>query len=392
MKKCPACDKEFPDSMRFCQTDGTLLLEKMDAEPLDPYKTVVGNQSDVASAMPPLDPFKTMVASPPPKIEEDLLQLPEELDSLKTMVVSQDELKAELKSNKLEELSPLDLPPTGQYAPSAPLIQPKPKAAISSPPPPKAVEPFPNAPNFTGIPSPKPENDDLNAATAIMDKVDVPPIPPSPFDSKPFENDFSSKSPYGNQDSKAIPSPFDLSMPPGYLPPGMNPFNDPKLPLSNPFDTPKLPVKDYAEPSQPSPFDASPSPFGQAEPFNQPLQQAEWTPPPAPETNWQNQQLGANTPFQPPVAAQGQDQILPIVSLVLGIVSLCCYISPLTGVAALITGYLGLKNIKTDPNKYGGKTLAIIGMALGGTFLLIGLLYWIYIIFIIGLAASGGFR
>ena len=365
MKKCPTCDKEFPDSMRFCQTDGTVLIEKIAA---DPYKTVVGNQSDIASAMPPLDPFKTMVASPPPKIEDDLLQLPDAPDNLKTLVVSQDELKAEFKSSKAEEASPLDLPPA-QYAPSAPLIEPKPKGSIAEPPP-KASEPA--APlNFGEMPAPPPADKISNAATAIMDKVDVPPIPPSPFDSKPFENDFSGKSPYGNRDSNPIPSPFDLSMPPGYLPPGMNPFGDSKPP----------PVKDYAEPNQPNPFDP-PSPFGAAEPFNQPLQQTEWTPPPAPDASWQNQNIGANTPFQPPVAAQGLDQTLPIISLVLGILSICCYVSPLTGIAALITGYLGMKNVNTDPTKYGGKTLAIVGMSLGGLFLLIGVAYYIIVLVI----------
>ena len=89
MKRCPTCDKTFADGMKFCQTDGTLLIE--DAPPADPYKTVVGNQNDIASAVPPLDPFKTMVASSPKSAEEDLLQLPDEQDSLKTKIVSQDE-------------------------------------------------------------------------------------------------------------------------------------------------------------------------------------------------------------------------------------------------------------------------------------------------------------
>lgn len=381
MKKCPACDKEFPDSMRFCQTDGTLLVEKVEDAPVDPYKTVVGNQSDIAAAIPPLDPFKTMVARPPSKAEDDILQLPDELDSLKTMVVSQDELRAELKSDKIEEASPLDLPPA-QYAPSAPLIEPKPKVAGgSTPPSPKSNEPSFNPPNFGDSSSSKSEDAASNAATAVIDESEVPPNPPSPFDSKPFENDFSGKSPYGNQDSKPIPSPFDLSMPPGYLPPSMNPFGDAKPSPSNPFDEPQSPpVKDYAEPIQPkqqNPFDA-PTPFGNAEPFNQPLQQAEWTPPPAPDANWQNQEIGANTPFQPPVAGQGLNQTLPIISLVLGIISICCYISPLTGIAALITGFLGMKNVKTDPNQYGGKTLAIIGMILGGLFFLVGVVYYIF--------------
>ena len=105
MKRCPACDKTFADGMRFCQTDGTVLVEDVPAA--DPYKTVVGSQSDIASAMPPLDPFKTIVATPP-RIEEDILQLPEEPDLLKTMVVSHDELRADLKAEA--DVPPLDIP------------------------------------------------------------------------------------------------------------------------------------------------------------------------------------------------------------------------------------------------------------------------------------------
>lgn len=375
MKKCPTCDKEFPDSMRFCQTDGTLLIEKK--EDVDPYKTVVGNQNEIASAMPPLDPFKTMVASPPPKAD-DILDLSEDQNSLKTMVVSQDELKAETASDKPEEVSPLDLPPV--YAPSAPLIEPKPKASNDAPSAPKQDDPFSVPPKFDDSPASIKEDDASSAATAIIDKSDITPNPPPPFESKPFENDFSGKSPYGNQENKPIPSPFDLSMPPGYMPPTTSPFEDPK-PASPP-------VKDFSGSNQSSPFD---SPFGNSDPFNQnqPMQQAEWTPPPAPQTNWQNQEMSANASSAPAVAGQSLNQTLPIISLVLGIISLCCYVSPFTGIAALITGYLGMKNANNNPTQYGGKTLAIVGMILGGLFLLIGIVYYIFWL-VIGFASFAG--
>ncbi len=42
MKKCPTCDKTFNDGMRFCQTDGTPLVEAADDANKDPYKTTVG--------------------------------------------------------------------------------------------------------------------------------------------------------------------------------------------------------------------------------------------------------------------------------------------------------------------------------------------------------------
>ncbi|MEO7659526.1 MAG: hypothetical protein ABIV48_07915, partial [Pyrinomonadaceae bacterium] len=65
--------------------------------------------------------------------------------------------------------------------------------------------------------------------------------------------------------------------------------------------------------------------------FNKPFQDsepapvAEWTPPPAPDVSWQNKEIGANTPFQPPVSGEaGQSKVLAIVSLVTGILSIFC--------------------------------------------------------------------
>jgi hypothetical protein len=127
-------------------------------------------------------------------------------------------------------------------------------------------------------------------------------------------------------------------------------------------------------------------------PFDQPapIAQAEWAPPPAPDAGWQNQQIGQNTPFQPPAAGTGSvNQTLPIVSLIFGILSLCCYIGWITGPIALITGFLGLKNVNRDPASFGGKPLAIIGMVLGGIFTVLWGLYWLVIILIYaGIIAS----
>lgn len=143
-------------------------------------------------------------------------------------------------------------------------------------------------------------------------------------------------------------------------------------------------------------FPATPPPFAEppaAEPFvspfvNPPIEekamaQTDWTPPAAPEGSWQNQEMGQNAP--PPAAGSGQNKTLPIVSLVFGILSLCCYVSPLTGIVALITGFMGMKNVNNDPSQYGGKTLAIVGMILGGLFGILGFAYWIFMLFFGGL-------
>ena len=45
-----------------------------------------------------------------------------------------------------------------------------------------------------------------------------------------------------------------------------------------------------------------------------------------------------------------------------------------------------MRNIKADPSLYGGKGLAIAGMVVGGIFFVIGIVYWVFILFFGGLA------
>jgi len=377
--------------MKFCQTDGTLLVA--DAPPADPYKTVVGNQSDIAAAIPPLDPFKTMVASPPPKAKEDVLQLPEEPDMLKTMVITPEELKKELKETN--DVPSLDLPPP------VPVVEPKAETPDDLPPaPPKPGELALSPPNFNDSPVlPKPSETSSTDATAVIDVKSPPENAPSPFDSKPFQNDFFAQSPYGNKENNAIPSPFDKSMM-GYQPPPAPSVEAPKPPMVQEVEPPYS--SGFQEPSNPSPFEP-PSPLGQAEPFNQPLQQTEWTPPPAPVSEWGNQELGANTPFQPPGASQGQSQTLAIVSLALGLIGILaiiptliftlCGIFPIAlGLGAIITGFLARSRAQQKPDEYTGSGLAIGGMATGAISLLVPIaIIIIALLFIFGMFSFAAF-
>lgn len=136
-----------------------------------------------------------------------------------------------------------------------------------------------------------------------------------------------------------------------------------------------------------SPFGNQPK-FG-GEPFGN--QQNEWSAPPAPQ-GWGNQGLGQNTPFNaPPIKAQGANQTLPLISLITGIVSIpCCYIGFIVGAVALVTGFLGMGNIKKNPNMYGGKGLAMAGMITGGIGVAIWLLYWLFILLIVGAGVVSG--
>lgn len=98
--------------------------------------------------------------------------------------------------------------------------------------------------------------------------------------------------------------------------------------------------------------------------------------------NYQNQQLKTNQTFgiqgQNQPLVQGQDQTLPTVSLILGILSLlfiCCYGGIPFGLIALITGYLGITNANKNPMQYGGKGLAIAGIITGGLSFVLTILF-----------------
>ena len=317
--------------MRFCQVDGTPLVD--DAPAFDPYATIVA-PAGVSAPVEPEEPAAVEPEAPVdvepavmsaesietgeseaatqiaeyPQVDapiaepDDVLDLPE-ADPLKTMYVSEDEMRAALSSPDA----------------SGALIMAIPEAA---PEPPAFIAP------------------------------EIAP-PPSPF---------------------------------------AEPQNEPAIP--SPFGQPAAVFEDVPAP-QFAPPEPEPPPFKEPEPVfapsvSEPIVSsapAEWTPPPVPDANWQNQEIGSNTPFQPPPAGTGeQNKTLPIIALVLGILSICCYVSPITGLAALVTGFLGMKNANSQPELYGGKGLAIAGMIVGGIFFLIGIIYWVVLLFFGGMA------
>ena len=73
-----------------------------------------------------------------------------------------------------------------------------------------------------------------------------------------------------------------------------------------------------------------------------------------------------------------KDQTLPIVSLALGVAGVllvCCYLGFPLGIASIIVGYIGMTRVDSDPQKYDGKNLAIIGMVAGGLAILINIVF-----------------
>lgn len=377
MKKCPNCQREFPDAMRFCQTDGTPLadaVEELVAE--DPLKTTVVRQEELASMMPPDDPFKTMVASnlEEKDDEDDVLQLPQpDFDPLATMVVPPIQATG---NSSLEDLVPT--PPVA--APDEPL-PPMPSVPIDAPiAPPVFSEPVIEPPSFSqdqGAAS-----DDDIPATVMQSPFEAfiaPPDPPSPS--------FG-----GTSDPASVPPPsFDRpSEPPPVAPPSFDPPSEPVAAPSEPapFQPPPMGVPQ-------SPFSAPQTPFA---PESQPMQAAAWNPPPAPVQAWQQQPVGADTPFQPPAeGVAGQSKMLAIISLVAGILGflmsfgaivplislICMPVSFLANVAAIIMGFMARGRAKNDPENYGGAGLGLGGIILGalGIIVVVGL-------FIIAFAAA----
>ncbi len=378
MKKCPTCEKTFDDNLRFCQTDGTLLVDAVENAPIeDPYKTTVARPEDIASALPPVDPYQTIVGGAMNRKDEsgDLLQLPQEHDPLKTMVVSESELRREMESSASKE-DVIDLPPIIPMAEEKQETPPMP--SFNAPEPPRFKEPNLSPPSFGDAPpsfsEPKLNNEPFGLEDKTMQISSDNPFsnpPPPPPETSPF-NSFGDES--SNRGTGRIPSPFDIGKPVS-------------------FDPPATPLPTYKDPEpmiqeQNNPF--APTPFGQvSEPVNQQIEQSNWTPPPAPEAGWQNQQIGQNTPFQPPVAGgSGQNQTLAIVSLVLGILSILCCGWIVPGVVAVVLGFMAKNKAEQNPNEFGGRGLALGGIITGGISLVLGVI--VLLLYFLGMLASIG--
>ena len=89
----------------------------------------------------------------------------------------------------------------------------------------------------------------------------------------------------------------------------------------------------------------------------------------------QNPDFGQGAQFSPPpAAAGGQSQTLAIISLVVGVLSLCCGYLFLPGIAAIVLGFMARSKASSDPAAYGGGGLALAGIILGALSLILGVL------------------
>jgi hypothetical protein len=336
MKKCPTCDKTFEDSMRFCQVDGTPLVD--DAPAFDPYATIVARPFPTEQPVEvPAEPAPVAETPAEPEIHQtvgsipiaepdDVLDLPT-TDPLKTMYVSETEMQSALANADIMEIPPIE--EASQPAPPS-FIAPEAPPAFEPPAP--AYEPAPPASPFAA------------EEPAPPSFIEPDPVP-TPVYAEPVAPAATNEEPAGNNFDEAA-----TMLQPSF----QSPFDQPSIPTPSPFDEPSPAPSPFDQPSSPSPFD----PVAAA-----PVEQ--WSPPPAPEASWQNQEIGSNTPFQPPPTGDaGENKTLGIVSLVLGILSFVC-LGFLGSIPAIILGFMQRSKIKSNPAEFGGGGMAMAGIVLG---------------------------
>ncbi|HJS52075.1 MAG TPA: DUF4190 domain-containing protein [Pyrinomonadaceae bacterium] len=311
MKQCPVCEKTFDDSLRFCQADGTPLVDK--DEPVDPYKTMVARKEDIAAAIPKA-PAEVKPAVPEPSIpaplENEVLEIPPAADPNKTQVVSEEELRAEM-AKRADDEKVIDVPPVASVA-----SEPAESSQTPSTPP----SPFGGSPSST---------------------------PPSPFAAK--DNDLAESGPANFPTTPPIPSPFNAK-PEGSTAEPSKPKTPSAPPLASAAEDEEPSLKPFEQP-------ASSAPMAQAE-FNPPAQ-----------SNMQNPQ---NFGQSAPPAAGGQSQTLAIISLIVGILSLCCGYTFIVPIIAIVLGFMARGKANNDPANYGGAGLALGGIITGAIALVLG--------------------
>lgn len=342
MKKCPTCQKTYDDNLKFCQTDGTPLVD--DAPPADPYATMVASKDEILSSVPPLsdEPKKS-----PFSADDDLLDIPEDNDMGKTMVVTEAERKDMFETPSANPIPP---PSFGQddFA-----VEDKRSGAdtlLSQPEPPKFNEPSLSPPNF---------GDMSSSSSSSSNQPSSPFDSPLAFNNQPLPSDFGQPKQEDNNPFNApIPSPFGEQMPPSY-----------NAPTTPPFEPPAFKIEEAKAEALNTPFADEVSHGNQGMSAG-----SSWTPPAAPEQSWGNQEIGQNTPFQPPPAGvEGEDKTMAIISLVCGVLSIfCCGF--LTGVPAIVMGFMHKNKVDANPRQFGGRGLAMAGIITGAIGTILGII------------------
>jgi hypothetical protein len=327
MKRCPTCEKTFDDNLRFCQADGTPLLDA--EEELDPYKTMVAKPGEIAAALG---------ASKPPAgaaSEDSVLELPDEPDPNKTQFVSEKELRDEMAA---ADKPVVDLPSD----------------------PPKFSEPEPPSAPRIGGPPPSPFDQPQSASSGAPDKFSQtsPPIP-SPFGGGSGEK----------KEEPAMPK-FEAPEPPK--------FDEPAK------DEPAMPQFSSPEPQEPK-FD----PFEPQAPTAPPAMMQQQERPsmsPPPPMGGPVGQMGGSSAAP---AAGGQNKTLALISLIVGVLSMLCCAWFVPGLVAVVLGFMAKSKADSNPGEYGGRGLALGGIITGAISLVLGVIV-VILYFFTGILSNVG--
>jgi len=170
--------------------------------------------------------------------------------------------------------------------------------------------------------------------------------------------------------------------PPPGGPPGPGGPSDGE-PTGDPNQPPATPPPASPPPAYPPP--ASPPP---AEPQWNP--QSPGTPPPNyGDYQGQDQSYGQPPAYPPPPpgapggygpsAGPQKRSPLAIVALVTGIIAVlpCCWSFPVFAIVALVTGFIGKKQIDESQGQIPGRGMALAGIILGAVAIVIAIVYWI---------------
>ncbi|WBB55016.1 DUF4190 domain-containing protein [Verrucosispora sp. WMMD573] len=217
---------------------------------------------------------------------------------------------------------------------------------------------------------------------------------------QPGQDPYGQQPPYGDPTTPQPANPYAPPPANPYAPPPANPYAQPtdpygQQPPADPYgqqppvpgqpEAPPAPYDPYAPPAGPPPAAGQPPMHGQpgygqptyghpgyGQPtYGQPGYGQPYADPYAPQPY-------GGTPMYPHAGftgAQGQQNTLGLIAMILGIVSIplsCCYLGIPLGLAALVTGWLGKQ--KADQGLAGNSGQALAGLICGAVGLLLGLL------------------
>ena len=160
-------------------------------------------------------------------------------------------------------------------------------------------------------------------------------------------------------------------------PPGLGGPSDGE-PTGDPNQPPPTPPPASPPPASPPPAEpqwnpqspGTPPPnYGDYQGQDQSYGQPPAYPPPPP---------GAPAGYGPPAGPQTRSP-LAIVALVTGIIAVlpCCWSLPVFGIAAVVTGFIGKRQIDASQGQIPGRGMALAGIILGAVAIVIAIVYWI---------------